>query len=178
MNTKNNSRRRESRKKIETVFFDLIQTKELSKISVSDICKRAELNRTTFYSNYVDIYELADTVRETLEDNMEELYRVDIETGNNSNDYLRLFRHIYENQMLYKTYFKLGYDNNYKILKYDSRLAEKHFGNRFIEYHCEFFKSGLNTIIKMWLAGGCKESPEDMYEIIRAEYRGRESFKP
>lgn len=178
MNTKNNSRRRESRKKIETVFFELIQTKELSQISVSDICKRAGLNRTTFYANYVDIYELADTVRETLENNMKELYRVDVETGHNSHDYLRLFRHIYENQIIYKTYFKLGYDNDYKIVQYDTNLAQKHFDNKFIEYHCEFFKSGLNSIIKMWLEKGCKESPEDMYEIIKAEYRGRESFKP
>ena len=46
---------------------NLIQTKELNEISVSDICKRAGLNRTTFYANYSDIYGLADTIRERLE---------------------------------------------------------------------------------------------------------------
>ena len=174
MNIKNNRRKKESKEKIEAVFFDLIQKHELSKISVSDICKKAELNRTTFYANYADIYELADTVRQSLENIMYELYREDIESGINSNDYLRLFRHISENQMLYKTYFKLGYDNNYKILRYDKKLAEEHFGNRFIEYHCEFFKSGLTAIIKIWLSGGCKETPEEMYEIVKAEYQGRQ----
>ncbi|MGN0660170.1 MAG: TetR/AcrR family transcriptional regulator, partial [Oscillospiraceae bacterium] len=164
MNTKNNRRRKESREKIETVFYELIQEKELTQISVSDICKRAGLNRTTFYANYTDIYDLADTVRQSLENTMNELFREDIENKVNSNDYLRLFRNIAENQMLYKTYFKLGYDNQYKIVQYDTALAEKHFGNRFIEYHCEFFKSGLNTIIKIWLAGGCRETPEEMYE--------------
>lgn len=105
------------------------------------------------------------------------MYLDDVERGINSNDYLRLFRHIAENQLLYKTYFKLGYDNDYEILKYDTNLAKKHFDNRFVEYHCEFFKSGLNSILKMWLNGGCKETPEEMFEIVCAEYRGREKYE-
>lgn len=173
MNIKNNRRRKESREKIEAVFIELIQTRELSQISVSDICKKAELNRTTFYANYADIYELADTVRQSLESTTNEFFR------NNENsmiryDYLNLFRHIEENQLFYKTYFKLGYDNNYQIVQYDKKLAEEHFGNRFVKYHCEFFKSGLTAIIKMWLMGGCKETPEEMYEIVRTEYQGRD----
>ncbi len=68
----------------------------------------------------------------------------------NSNDYLTLFRHIEANQFFYKTYFKLGYDNNYKIFVYDVDLARKHFQNKFVEYHMEFFKSGITRIIKMW----------------------------
>ena len=43
MNTPNNKRKKESIKRIEKVFIELIQTKELDKISVSDICKRAKL---------------------------------------------------------------------------------------------------------------------------------------
>lgn len=177
MNVKNNKRRRESREKIESVFYELIQTHELKEISVSEICKRANLNRTTFYANYIDIYDLADSVRQSLETAVQELYLDDVERGINSNDYLRLFRHIAENQLLYKTYFKLGYDNDYEILKYDTNLAKKHFDNRFVEYHCEFFKSGLNSILKMWLNGGCKETPEEMFEIVCAEYRGREKYE-
>ena len=60
MNTANNRRRRESVERIEKVFIDMLQTKELNEISVSDICKQAGLNRTTFYANYTDIYGLAD----------------------------------------------------------------------------------------------------------------------
>ena len=85
-----------------------------------------------------------------------------------------MFWHIKENQGFYRTYFKLGYDEEYKIWQYDYNLAKKHFGDRFIEYHMEFFKSGLNRIIKIWLQNGCKETPEEMFEIIKSEYRGRE----
>ena len=173
MNTPNNKRKKESMERIEKVFIELLQTKALDKISVSDICKHAGLNRTTFYANYTDIYGLADTLRDKLENEMFKLYKEEVEQGFNSNDYLKLFRHIKENQIFYQTYFKLGYDNNYKIITYDTDLAKKHFQNKFIEYHMEFFKAGITRIIKLWLQSGCKETSEDMFEIIKSEYSGR-----
>lgn len=176
MNTSNNKRKRESVERIEKVFIELLQSRELGEIRVSDICKRAELNRTTFYANYADIYSLADSIRDKLEKSVAELYREELDTGVNSNDYLKLFRHIQENQIFYRIYFKLGYDNNYKILAYDTALAREHFQNQFIEYHMEFFRSGLTKIIKMWLENGCRESPEDMFSIIKSEYQGREEL--
>lgn len=176
MNTKNNKRKRESMQKIEQVLIEFLQTKELTQISVSDICKKANLNRSTFYANYVDIYELADTIREKLEARVAELYKDEITQGFNSNNYLVLFQHIAQNQIFYRTYFKLGYDEKYKILTYDYELAQKHFGSSLIEYHMEFFKSGLTRIIKLWLQNGCKETPEEMFEVIKSEYRGREEF--
>ena len=176
MNTKNNKRKRESRAKIESVFVELLQTKELDQVTVSDICSLAGLNRSTFYANYVDIYELADIVRGSLEQSVSELYRDEVENSFNSNDYLKLFRHIADNQLFYKTYFKLGYDNQFKIVKYDTKLAANHFENRFVHYHIEFFRSGFNAIVKMWLAGGCTETPEEMNEIIQSEYKGRTEF--
>lgn len=175
MNTKNNRRRKASREAIETVFLELLQTRELGQVTVSDICKQAHLNRSTFYANYTDIYELADSVRERLEGNMGELYADEIKNGYNSNDYLRLFRHIRENPLLYRTYFKLGYDSKYRISSYDAELAKRHFGERLIEYHMEFFRSGFTAIVKMWLQNGCLETPEEMNEIILSEYRGREA---
>ena len=176
MNTKNNKRKRDSMQKIEQVLIEFLQAKELNQISVSDICKKANLNRSTFYANYTDIYELADTIKEKLEANVAELYKDEIAKGFNSNNYLLLFQHIKENQIFYRTYFKLGYDEKYKIIQYDYDLAKKHFDNKFIDYHMEFFKSGLTKIIKLWLQNDCKETPEEMFEVIKSEYRGRDEF--
>lgn len=173
MNTKNNRRRRESVKQIESAFIELLQTKELNEITVCEICKQSKLNRSTFYANYTDIYELADKIKAHLEEEVGLLYEAERVQKFNSNDYLKLFRHIKENQSFYLIYFKLGYDHQLKIEQYDTKLAEQHFDNRHIAYHMEFFKSGLNAIIKMWLAGGCKETPEEMNEILRREYQGR-----
>lgn len=173
MNTKNNRRRRESVEKIEKAFIEMLQYKELNEITVSNICKKCELNRSTFYANFIDIYDLADKVRIHLEEEVGRLYEAEQTQKFNSNDYLRLFRHIKNNQLFYRTYFKLGYDSQFKVGAYDNKQAKYYFDNRHIDYHIEFFRSGFNAIVKKWLAGGCKESPEEMEEIIRTEYQGR-----
>ena len=173
MNTKNNKRRQRSVELIKKTFMEFLQTKELNEITVSDICKKCNLNRSTFYANFVDIYDLADKVREYLEKEVYRLYEAERSKQFNSNDYLKLFRHIQANQIFYRTYFKLGYDNQFKVKYYDVHQAQHHFDNKYIDYHIEFFKSGFNAIVKMWLAGGCRETPEEMDQIIRSEYRGR-----
>lgn len=173
MNTKNNKRRRESVEKIEKAFIEMLQTKELKEITVSDICKKTGLNRSTFYANFLDVYDLADKLRENLENDFNEFFS-NKQNSNERNSASKMFRHIKENQLFYKTYFKLGYDEKHQVTVYDIDRAQKDFDNKFIEYHITFFKNGINAIIKMWLENGCKESPEEMAEIIKQEYRGRE----
>ncbi|MBQ4110906.1 MAG: TetR/AcrR family transcriptional regulator [Clostridia bacterium] len=168
MNVKNNKRKRESMEKIENVFVNMLLTKELNEISVTDICKKTGLNRSTFYANYMDVYDLADKLRSKLEKDFDEQF------GKNSNqDAVTMFRHIYENQFLYRIYFKLGYDEQHQTYVYDISRAESDFDGKYIKYHIEFFRNGLNSIIKMWLNGNCAESPEEMAEILKSEYRGR-----
>ena len=104
MNTKNNKRRRESVEKIEKAFVEMLQTRELSKITVSDICKMTDLNRSTFYANFLDVYDLADKVRETLETEFGKLF-ADYDYFNERTGALKMFTHIKENQLFYKTYF-------------------------------------------------------------------------
>ena len=172
MNVKNNKRRRESQEKIEKAFIELLQTRKIKDITVSDLIKTAELNRSTFYANYLDIYDLADKTRENLEKEFSDLF-ADYDYFHERTGALKMFKHIKENQIFYKTYFKLCYDDKHLISIYDARRAEKEHINRNLKYHIEFFRNGLNAIIKMWLAGGCAESPEEMAEVLKAEYRGR-----
>lgn len=169
MNTKNNKRRRESVEKIEKAFVNLYQEKEINEISVSDICKMTGLNRSTFYANFLDIYDLAEKVKERLENDFSEVF---IEP-NYTDGALKFFEHIKDNQLFYKTYFKLCYDIKTTIFVYDDNRARRDFENKNIKYHIEFFRSGLNAIIKLWLEGGCKESPSEMAEILKQEYKGR-----
>lgn len=44
-----------SRKLINAALADLLQEKSLDKITVTDVVKRAEINRGTFYAHYADI---------------------------------------------------------------------------------------------------------------------------
>jgi len=172
MNVKNNKRRRESRVKIEKAFIELLQTREIKDITVSDIIKITGLNRSTFYANYVDIFDLADQTREILTKEFSNLF-ADYDYFNEHTGALKMFTHIKENQLFYKTYFKLGYDESHQVMIYDASRAESDFHGEHIDYHIEFFRAGLNAIIKRWMNGGCKESPEEMAAIIKAEYRGR-----
>lgn len=108
----------QSVEKIENAFVEALQAKKLSQISVSDICKATEINRSTFYANFVDIYALSDQARAHLEDEFNQLYALEVEQKFNSND-----------------------------------------------YHITFFKIGLNAIIKRWLNGGCRETPEEISAV-------------
>lgn len=171
MNIVNNKRKKDSIEKIEKVFLELIQTKDINQISITEICKNANLNRTTFYSNYIDIYDLANKIKEKLENDVFSLYKDDIKNRYNSDSFLKLFRHIKENQIFYKTYFKLGFDKNFIITDYDYTQAYTYYNSEKIDYHIEFFKAGLNAIIQKWLYNGCIESPEEMTEIIKSEYK-------
>ena len=94
--------------------------------------------------------------------------------GHTKDNHLKMFEHVKENQIFYKTYFKLNFDKDYKIIYFDKKLAEKMYNNKFIDYHCEFFKAGITAIIKMWLNNGCKESPKEILEIIESEYKIKE----
>lgn len=169
MNTKNNKRRRESVQKIMKAFVELLQSKEIKEITVSDICKMTGLNRSTFYANFVDIYDLADQLRGTLEKEFTEEF-ADHDTSQEGLGALKMFRHIKENQLFYKTYFKLCYDSKHLVSVYDINQAAELDG-KFLKYHIEFFRNGFNAIVKMWLADGCQETPEEMAEILKQEYR-------
>lgn len=172
MNTKNNKRRRESVEKMEKAMVSMLQTRELNQITVSDICKETGLNRSTFYANFMDIFHLADSLRQKLEQEFSDLF-AGYDYYNEHTGAQRMFTHIKENQLFYKTYFKLCYDSSHLISVYDPKRAKLEFENRNIQYHIEFFRNGLNAIIKMWLADGCRESPKEMAEILKAEYKGR-----
>ena len=174
MNTKNNKRRRDSIEAIEKAFVELLQERELKEIIVTDLCKRTGLNRSTFYANYLDVYDLADKLREKLEADFSAQFAANAQHAYTGTDgALRMFTHIYENQLFYKTYFKLGYADQNRILRYDTLRAEQDFHSEHIDYHIEFFRAGLNALIRRWLDGGCQESPAEMEAVLKAEYKGR-----
>ncbi len=173
MNTKNNKRRQSSQNKIEKTFIELLQTKEIEQISVSDICSRCQLNRSTFYANYLDVYDLADKIRDKLEQDVADLFTPSESSIYSYGDWVKLFYHIKENPLFYKTYFKLGYDQNHIALISDREANYPELNQKHIEYRMEFFRAGFNAIVKKWLAGGCKETPEEMNEILVSEYSRR-----
>ncbi|MBO5141806.1 MAG: TetR/AcrR family transcriptional regulator [Clostridia bacterium] len=172
MNTPNNKRKKDSQEKIEKVFIQLIQKKNISEISVSTICEKAGLNRSTFYANYIDIYDLVEKVKDRMADDFAE-FQIAQNSKQDSNGYLNLFKHIKDNQIFFKTYFKLEEISLTPATSYNIDLATKFYNNQYIDYHIEFFRAGLNAIIKKWLNSGCRETPEEMSNILTNEYKNK-----
>ena len=172
MNTPNNKKIKASIEKIEKTFLQLIQKKNIDEITVSTICEISGLNRSTFYANYVDIYDLAEKVKQQMEIEFAK-FQLSNNSKQNPDGYLNMFRYINDNQIFFKTYFKLESISMSLPTQYNIELAEKYYDNKFIDYHIEFFRAGLNAIIKKWLNNGCLESPEEINEIITSEYKNK-----
>ena len=172
MNKPNNNKRKKSQQQIEKIFLQLIQKKNIDEISVSTICEKANLNRSTFYSNYIDIYDLAEKVKQQMEVEFAQ-FQLSNNAKQDENGYLSMFRYIKDNQIFFKTYFKLEDISKSLPTQYRVELAEKYYDNKFIDYHIEFFRAGLNAVIKKWLNSGCKETPKEINEFITSEYKNK-----
>ena len=55
---KQDRRTRYTRQTIKDTFLELLKQKSFTKITVTEICKNAEINRGTFYLHYYDIYDV------------------------------------------------------------------------------------------------------------------------
>ena len=63
---KENRNARRSRQMIRQSFEDLLKERGFHKITVSDIVTRADLNRSTFYAHYPDIYGIVEEMQEEI----------------------------------------------------------------------------------------------------------------
>lgn len=64
MTQKLDRRTRYTRSVIKQSFLELLQKYPFPKVTVTAICKKAEITRATFYLHYMDIYALLDAILE------------------------------------------------------------------------------------------------------------------
>ena len=50
-------------------FISLLEKKDISQITVKEICENADINRATFYSHYTDVYDLLKKIESELLEN-------------------------------------------------------------------------------------------------------------
>ena len=51
-------------------FINLLEKKEISQITIKEICEDADINRSTFYTHYTDQYDLLRKIENELLDNV------------------------------------------------------------------------------------------------------------
>lgn len=106
MNTKNNQRTRISKLLFKNALMDLLKEKgSISKVSVRELCDRAELNRSTFYAHYQEPKDLLYEIETELLDATEEhLKKIGQENDIGAHKYLLSFlKYIKENDKPFRT---------------------------------------------------------------------------
>lgn len=63
-----------SRMLIKTAFAELLNEKDINKITVTDIVDRANISRGTFYAHYLDVYDLYAAIQSNMIEAIDELF--------------------------------------------------------------------------------------------------------
>lgn len=161
---------------IKTALFDLLAEKQLSKITVKEICERAQINRATFYRNYLDIYDLYEKIETEL--------TTDIFADNKlEQSRYQLLDVIYHHQAFYREFFNSQLESKY-IKDTVAGLADQmktillkrgSFDEATFELTYQYNYYGVIGVIKEWLNAGCPVGPHEfgdrLFAIVEKQYQ-------
>jgi AcrR family transcriptional regulator len=175
---KGNRRTLYSKKVIIDAFLLLLQEKNLNKITVTDICKKADINRGTFYSYYNDPFDLMRSIEEEMIEKMMSTINI---SGDESlqNMLNEIFNLILENKEFCKILFneKNGSHVLNTILKstYVRTIEEqkKRFPNANetqLEYYYTYTTGGTIEIIRKWINDDMKIPTGEVIRILESLY--------
>ncbi len=166
-----------SRKLIRTAFMELLKEKSFEKITVTDIVKRADINRSTFYAHYPDVMGLIEEIQEEVLSFAEQyLKKVNFaDVLENPIPYLQLIVNMTrENEELYRLLSNSNIDYK-QIENMKKLLAERiistvevpvdYIDTFQVEFAVRFFLGGFIDVYKQWLQGEIDCSMDD---IIKA----------
>ena len=165
-----NSSSKKTRNLIKKTFAELMnEKKELSKITVTELVKRAEITRSTFYTHYDDIYEVINDYQlETIE-----LLVSDDKILNSIKDIYDYFDEIFDclkkNEEIYK--MLLASNGSLIFLEHLKRLAgEKIYNalkiilknNKYLELDVNFYMNGVISELVKYFRGQSDYSLEEI----------------
>ncbi|KGK87753.1 MULTISPECIES: TetR/AcrR family transcriptional regulator [unclassified Clostridium] len=181
--SKNSSDKRslQTKKIIKDTLSDLIEEKGFNEISVTDLTRRANINRGTFYLHYADKYDLLEQVEEELIKEIQEhtknldcLDLLNINLVSDSDPFtIKLLEYIKENASFIKAILGPKGDPMFRIkLKklIEANLFEKQLsseynpGNMLVEeeYFISYVLSAHLGVIMHWLENDLEKSPRDI----------------
>ena len=179
MNIKNNSRYKVNSEKIETAFLSLILNNKYEDITISQVCKQAGINRSTFYCHYDDINDLIVKIEGRFANGMATIFGFGEKMTNAA--FIEMFTFVKENKYFYKAFLNIPYatlaEKNTKETVMKNLKDNPHYANEdntALFYRANFFGAGIKEICRIWLDRDCKESPEEMAGLLLDEYKNRE----
>lgn len=180
--------------KMSDALLDLLKTKPFAYITISEICKKAGVNRSTFYLHYENTADLLAETGQRLLDDFRSYFMVDTvaltahfadceEKDLNfiTEEYLHPYlSYIRDNRHVFATILK--HANSFHFDAVFQRLFQHVFDpilHRFgypaeeRKYVMMFYLSGINALVLEWLKDGCRKSIEEVSHIIRECIFGR-----
>ncbi|BAB04438.1 TetR-like C-terminal domain-containing protein [Halalkalibacterium halodurans] len=188
MSVKLDRRKKYTRMLLKESLMKLMQEKPLSNITIKEICDLADINRSTFYSHYTDLYDLLYQIEdEIIKDLSEALssynYTKDEEALQMTENLLVYIANNREScQTLFSEYGDPSFQKKVMMLAHDhvikTPLVGKHTKPDISEYVSLYIVNGSIHIVQSWLKNGLKQSPKEMAElIIKLGNRGLSSFQ-
>ena len=141
--------------------MELSKTQLISKISVTDICRVADVNRTTFYSNYDDISDLVQSIVSELHQKLVSIMS-QYDRMDNEEFYIALLTIIKENATLCLVMPQLS-EREFKAMKIDFSFPMKARNRRMhkgssdtFNVAMEYIMWGTGLVIVKWLRRGMR----------------------
>ena len=179
-----------SRKMIRQAFLELLKEKSFEKITVTDIVKRADINRSTFYAHYPDVMGLLDEIQMEIVTFFEQYLKKVSFTDllENPTPYLQLIIKIAgENEELYRllsnSNVAVKQMENMKRLLIErilvtTQIPEQYKNTFEYEFSVRFFLGGFIDVYTQWLKGEVNGTLEDIIfavsDLIKQVYEGAE----
>jgi AcrR family transcriptional regulator len=168
-----------TRRKIKDAFAQLVnEKKEFSNITVTELVKRADITRSTFYTHYDSIYDVAkDFQNEALE-----LISIDGKTLESIDDIDRyldtIVAHLRENENIYK--MLLSSNDALIFMERLNVLVKKHLYNGLVKYGVKdkqlnlkvtFFTDGCLNLFIRYYRDEVYDSLQSLSDFVKIMFR-------
>lgn len=176
MNTSGNQLHMETERKLrEALLFYMEQEKEPT---VGQLCQLAKINRSTFYRHYTDVYDLMKRVEQKFQHGMYRSLEGDdsflTQLGSGPEALEPLIAYVGQNVHFYRVYLQkyMTLEGNAGFQRYWQGQVLPLFRSRgvtnedHVRYYYEYIKTGIVSVLRLWLENGCREPAEEMARLL------------
>jgi len=172
---KEDKRVRKTKRALRLGLAELLTEKDIQNITVSELSDKVEINRSTFYANFADIYDL---YRKTEDIVVQEIGDIFLENYASSPQafFEILFQYIYDHKQICRMFFGRNVSPTFfsrliTLFKEAClvcwRAAYGITGTaEELEYYAHFYLSGALAVVDKWAANNFKYSSEQLVEIF------------
>jgi|LGVF01.2.fsa_nt_gb AcrR family transcriptional regulator len=163
-------------------LMELLKTKPIGKITVKELCRVADLNRSTFYSHYKDVYEIIEQMESHIVESV--LRNINID-GITADHQVEVFEAIFNELKSNQSELELVYLNQEsmkcitlmfdQIYEISSKLLKERFKDieeNQIKYVYGFISRGCAQMGISWIENGMKEEPRAMALLMSRTLKG------